>query len=102
MTHLEMVSIVVAATQYVKEIVRKWIPVEGFVSIILAGLVSACIVGYKFLNEGLAFDFGAFMSMVIAVTAEAALGKMAIKPAFKGLKGTVIKKAMEKASKEVK
>ncbi len=102
MSHLEMVSVVLVISQYAKEVIRRWIPVEGFVSILLAGVVSAGVVGYKFVTEGLPFELAAFFSTVIAVTAEAALGKMAVKPAFKGLKGTIFKKGLKKIAKDLK
>ena len=86
MSELAMVTLVVAITQYAKTWIKKLFPqfpMDQFMSVALAALVSAGVVGFSYLEAGTPFVLSAFLSAVVGVVSKAALGKMAIKPAFK-------------------
>ena len=73
----QMVLIVIAITQAIKEFLRKWLPnFSGTSSVILAVVVSAGVVGYKFVTEGMAFEIVAFLILVAEVAAAAIGGKL--------------------------
>ena len=72
----QMVLIVIAISQAVKEFLRKWLTIEGPASVILVVVVSAGVVGYKFVTEGMIFDLIAFVILVAEVASIAIGGKL--------------------------
>ena len=72
----QMVLIVIAISQAVKEFLRKWLVIEGPASVILVVVVSAGVVGYKFVTEGMIFDLIAFVILVAEVASIAIGGKL--------------------------
>lgn len=75
MTDAQAVTIIVTISQVVKEFLRKWIPVEGFLSRVVVFLVTAGVVGYKFITEGMPFELGSFVGKVVTLAALAMGGK---------------------------
>ena len=75
MTDAQMLPIILAITQFAKEFLRKWINIEGFLSRVLVTLVTAAVVGYKYITEGMPFDVGSFIGKVVALSALAMGGK---------------------------
>jgi hypothetical protein len=69
----QMVVIVITIGQAVKELLRVKFKIEGKASVILMVVVSAGVVGYKFLTESMAFDLAMFL-MLVAQVASAAIG----------------------------
>jgi len=72
----QMVLIAIAISQAVKEFLRKWLVIEGPGSVILVVVVSAGVVGYKFVTEGMIFDLIAFVILVAEVASIAIGGKL--------------------------
>jgi len=72
----QMVLIAIAISQAVKEFLRKWLVIEGPASVILVVVVSAGVVGYKFVTEGMIFDLIAFVILVAEVASIAIGGKL--------------------------
>lgn len=72
----QMVLIAVTVGQALKEFFRRWIKIEGKVSVIFMILVSAGVVGYKFVTENMAFDLATFLILVAEVAVAAIGGKL--------------------------
>jgi len=72
----QMVLLAIAIGQAVKEFLRKWLTIEGPASVILMIFVSAGVVGYKFVTEGMIFDLITFVILVAEVASIAIGGKL--------------------------
>jgi hypothetical protein len=88
MTIIEMVAIVATISQAAKEFLRKWIDIKGPLTIVLVSVVASGVVGYKFVTEGLPFELGAFLGVVVQVVTYSAGGKMLIGSVAKKVGGT--------------
>lgn len=75
MTDAQIIAAVLAISQFLKEFLRKWITIEGFLSRVLVTLVTAGVVGFKYITEGMPFDLGSFIGKVVAIAALAMGGK---------------------------
>ena len=72
----QMVLIAITIGQAAKELLRTKFKIEGKASIVLMIVVSAGVVGYKFITEGLAFELVGFVILVAEVAAAAIGGKL--------------------------
>ena len=75
MNDAQIIAAVLAISQFLKEFLRKWITIEGFLSRVLVTLVTAGVVGFKYTTEGMPFDLGSFIGKVVALSALAMGGK---------------------------
>ena len=72
----QMALIAVTVGQALKEFLRRWVKLEGKLSVIFMILVSAGVVGYKFVTENMAFDLATFLILVAEVSTAAIGGKL--------------------------
>ena len=64
---VEMVAIVAALSQLIKDWTKKVIEFKGGLAVLLTLVVSAGVVGYKYLTEHTPFDVGAYIALVVQV-----------------------------------